>query len=301
MKVFVVVATKGRAAETSILMDFLERQTMLASRIVAVGTCSQDLDGLEQHSLSRSEVVKQIVSDRAGSSVQRNVGVAWVLENEADVDDALFVFFDDDFRPERHWLECCRAQFFENADLIGLTGHVLLDGARSGGVSELEANQALENFVRMGSKGAGRLSDCFSLYGCNMALRASIFRAHSFDENLPLYGWMEDLDLSRRAVENGGRLASSGACIGVHLGAQRGRTSGFRFGYSQVANPIYICFQGRLSVFCAASFVLRPFASNLIRCFRNEKHDYRGRLKGNLIAFLDVLSGKSSPLRILDF
>ena len=45
----------------------------------------------------------------------------------------------------------------------------------------------------------------FSGYGCNMAVRLAPMREHGlrFDERLPLYGWQEDVDLSRRLAAFG--------------------------------------------------------------------------------------------------
>ena len=40
-----------------------------------------------------------------------------------------------------------------------------------------------------------------------------------FDENLPLYGWQEDVDFSLQ-IAPFGRLAKSDKLLGVHLGSQ---------------------------------------------------------------------------------
>jgi hypothetical protein len=49
--------------------------------------------------------------------------------------------------------------------------------------------------------------------------------------------WLEDLDFASR-VGQVARLISTDLIWGVHLGAKGGRTSGLRFGYSQVVNPM---------------------------------------------------------------
>src|SRR6202040_3955084 len=90
--------------------------------------------------------------------------------------------------------------------------------------------------------------DCYGTYGCNMAFRLKPIVSHNvvFDDNLPLYGWQEDIDFSRRVLPYG-RIVRSKSLRGVHLGIKLGRTSGVRFGYSQIANPIYLTRKGTMS------------------------------------------------------
>ena len=77
--------------------------------------------------------------------------------------------------------------------------------------------------------------------GCNMAFRLPTARAAGveFDEALPLYGWLEDVDFSRRMAPYG-KIISWPNCRGVHMAVKRGRTSGVKLGYSQVMNPFYL-------------------------------------------------------------
>ena len=126
----------------------------------------------------------------------------------------------------------------------------------------------------------------------------TICERYRFDENLPLYGWQEDLDLSSQAQKHGPILFEPG-CVGVHLGVKSGRTSGLRFGYSQIANPWYLIRKGTMPPRKAITFVIRHLLSNSLRGVRNHPLvDYRGRLRGNLIAMRDLLLGRCHPRRI---
>ena len=80
----------------------------------------------------------------------------------------------------------------------------------------------------------------FAGYGCNMTIRLAPLRRHKFrfDERLPLYSWQEDVDLFR-PMATCGDIVQLGKARGVHLGTKRGRGSGLKLGYSQVANPLY--------------------------------------------------------------
>src|SRR6266702_4434472 len=87
---------------------------------------------------------------------------------------------------------------------------------------------------------------------------------------------------------------------GVHLGIKYGRTSGVRFGYSQIANPIYLIRKGTMSWQHAKMLMWRNLAANLVRSFHPEPWiDRKGRLKGNLLALVDMAIGRISPHRIL--
>ena len=68
----------------------------------------------------------------------------------------------------------------------------------------------------------------------------------AFDEQLPLYGWLEDVDFSRSIARYGRSVRVEGA-RGVHLGVKSGRQPGLRLGYSQVANPAYLIRKGTMS------------------------------------------------------
>lgn len=136
-----------------------------------------------------------------------------------------------------------------------------------------------------------------------MAVRLAPMRAQGlrFDERLPLYGWQEDVDLSRRLAEFGDVVQIDAAC-GVHLGVKSGRGSGVRLGYSQVANPLYISGKRRGYPFRrAVAHIARNLAMNVARATWPEPYvDRRGRLCGNLLALFDLTIGRMAPERILD-
>jgi hypothetical protein len=88
--------------------------------------------------------------------------------------------------------------------------------------------------------------------------------------------------------------------MGVHLGVKTGRTSGVRLGYSQIVNPIYLSKKGTMSWQHARKQISKNVAANLARSIYPEPWiDRHGRLKGNLLAFMDLVLGKASPARIL--
>src|SRR5690606_30638203 len=101
-------------------------------------------------------------------------------------------------------------------------------------------------------------------YGCNMAFRRSAIEGVRFDERLPLYGWLEDVDFSAQAGRKGVLLKSE-TLVGVHLGVKGGRTSGVRFGYSQIVNPVYLLGKKTIGRRQAGANMLRTFAANHVK------------------------------------
>src|SRR5258708_31843820 len=110
-----------------------------------------------------------------------------------------------------------------------------------------------------------------------------------FDERLPQYGWLEDVDFSRRLARYG-RIVQLPDARGVHLGSKSGRTLGVKLGYSQMVNPIYMVKKGTMAPGKALLHMSRNFAKNLVRSLKPEPYvDRRGRLRGNVLGLIDAL------------
>jgi hypothetical protein len=305
MKKYVIVATKGRPAETATLLDYLAEQEVLPDAVYVVGTEAADLPDVVGHPLHDHARVVLLTGKVAGSTFQRNDGIEALLRDISaePTDERWFAsFFDDDFRPHRAWLRQCEALFTEQPEAIGMTGQVLADGIKFGGIDEAHAQRYLAGELapeEHWASGSER-KEIRCAYGCNMAFVDRVIQHCRFDTALPLYGWQEDYDFTTCAKAFGPAIYEPG-CLGVHLGVSRGRTSGVRFGYSQVANPLYLARKQTMDRRRACNFISRHLASNLYHSFRlNARFDYRGRLKGNCLAFLDIVRGTIHPGRILE-
>lgn len=302
MDVYVVVATKGRPRETAILLDFLRRQTWPPDRTVVVGSTAEDVTELDGHPLVIAGAAEIIVAGRAGSSLQRNIGLEAILERTDDSSDFFVAYFDDDFRPAAEWLEYARQTFLGDANIVGLTGNVLADGIRGPGLTENEADDYLKGRISPQSHWASgtEVRVTTAVYGCNMAFRAVVCRSCRFDEALPFYSWQEDRDYTGQAGRLG-RVVYAPGCRGVHLGTKSGRTKGVRMGYSQIANPIYLVRKGTMDWRVACRFIFKNVLSNHVKALRPEPWvDRRGRMAGNWSALIDFVRGRLRPSRIQD-
>lgn len=288
-RVAVIIASLGRPANVAALLDRLGEQTLRPAQVILSMESAADAppDACYPFTVER-------IFGKRGSCVQRNRGLDRLMP-EIDV----VVFYDDDFVPSRFALSGIARFFATHSAVAGAQGLVIADGIRSAGITPEEAFRIVDVADAQGETEASTiLKHVHGLYGCNMAYRVSMIAGIRFDENLPLYGWFEDLDFGGRVP---GPLVHTDAFRGVHCGEKRGREkNGRRLGYSQIANPVYMMRKGTLPWRVARKFIIRHFLANHARMFRPEPWiDRRGRVAGNWLAIWDVLLGRVDPQRIL--
>lgn len=287
----VVVASYGRPEHVAFLLGRLAAQTAPPERILLAVARAEDAPTPEGLPFA----VEVVLSER-GSCRQRNAAL-----DHADFDaGGLIVFFDDDFVPSRTALAGAAAVLAAAPELGGLTGELLADGVRSGGLDLDQAARLVDAHDAANPSPSSRIGTLVEgLYGCNMAFRAGDLRGVRFDERLPLYGWQEDIDFSARVR---GAMARSPAMVGVHCGARGGRErNGALLGYSQIANPAYLAAKGTMSRGLALRHGARNLLANHLRLLAPEPWiDRRGRAAGNRRALLDWLRGRMAPERILE-
>lgn len=289
MKIVVGIATAGRREVLCDTLAEIAGQQRLPSEILVCPAQEEDVDWSFAATLS---VPVRRVAPRQGLCLQRNA----ILDAIVDAD--LLLFFDDDFLPAPSFIAEAEALFGAQRDIAVATGQVLADGIHGPGLGADEARAILARDV---APAVAHLTPVENAYGCNMVFRMAAVRAAGarFDENLPLYGWQEDTDFCQQLAGQG-RIVHATALRGVHRGSKRGRTSGLRFGYSQIANPVYLVRKGTLRPRRALRLAAGNIAANLGGSLKpNNPVDRRGRLKGNWLAFWDLLRGRLAPQRIL--
>lgn len=288
-RVAVIIATKGRPKAVSRVLRLLEQQTLQPSIVVVSANTRLDVEDVEDFATQHLPV--EYVFGPAGLPAQRNRGLDRVM-GQADI----VVFFDDDFVPAPGWLERCAEAFAARPRVVGMTGGVVADGVRGDAIDWDEASELLaDDAARTQPMG---LVPVQKLYGCNMAYRVSAIGDLRFDERLVLYGWLEDMDFSR-AMNGKGQLLHVLAARGVHLGLRSGgRTSGRRFGFSQIVNAWYLYGKGALSAREVWENTAKALLANSARSLFPEPHiDRRGRLAGNLLGVRELLLGRCQPER----
>ncbi|MEJ0092988.1 MAG: glycosyltransferase [Methylocella sp.] len=290
-KIAVGIATAGRRAILRETLRELSHQTRLPNCVFVCPATAEDCDETQAPELPYPLLV---VKGARGSSAQRNA----ILDAVGDF--SVMVFFDDDFLAYPSYLAELELCFAAQPSVAAITGCVIADGIVGPGLDAAAARAALASFKS--SPHLRPLKDEYNAYGCNMAVRLAPVHQHGlrFDENLPLYGWLEDVDFCRQ-LRPYGRIVKNWRMIGVHLGNKRGRTSGVRIGYSQIANPVYLWRKGTFRLDLALRQMARNLLANFSKLTRPEPWvDRWGRVRGNALAFSDLARGRLHPTRILD-
>jgi GT2 family glycosyltransferase len=267
---------------TDVIED-LDRQT--------TDDCVRIISVPDTDSLPESTRDWEVMVGSRGLAAQRNFGLTALRTV-----DVVF-FFDDDAVVRPDYVQNALSFLAEHPEIVGLTGRVLLDGARTGEIAPDLAHRALQDSLRQPPSGAWQPTR--QLYGCNFAYRQSAAPGLRFDERLPLYSWLEDHDFARRLMRFGG-LAKVDDCVIVHrAAASGGRQAHIRLGYSQVANPVHLWRKGSFPAWLGGYELMRPVAKNIaLSLLGPQRHWRRKRLRGNLMAAGDVLSGRVTPERI---
>jgi GT2 family glycosyltransferase len=285
MRIAIGIATRGRSAILAGVLADLRRQTRAPDRIIVCHVTPDDVTGCTG---------ADFITAAAGLPKQRNA----ILDAATDCDVVLFL--DDDFLCAPDYLRVLEAAFVARPDMAVATGTVVADGANGPGYSLAEGAALLAADAPPADPMA--MARHFNGYGCNMAFRMDVVRAHAIrvDERLPLYAWYEDIDVTRQLGRHGAILRLAGA-RGVHLGSKSGRVAQVRLGYSQVVNPVYLARKGTFPWSHAIPSAARHCLANLVRSLKPEPWaDRWGRFRGNLIGLWDLLRGRAEPERILE-
>lgn len=287
LRIGIAIASAGRADILVQTLAYAERQTRVADAVFVCVPDEADIGSLrEDH-----PTVTCLFAPR-GLPRQRNR----LMQAATGID--VLLFLDDDFVMAADYIAEIESVFSENSDVVMATGNVLADGVTTAGLSVQEAEECLSASV---TPAPASLSVVYNGYGCNMAVRMAVVRSQrlQFDEELPLYAWLEDVDFSR-SIARFGWIVRVNSAKGVHLGAKSGRQPGGRLGYSQIANPCYLMSKGTCSWQKGFLQMGRNLAANIYGTLRKDPDiDRPGRLRGNVTAVADLILRRMTPARAL--
>lgn len=288
MKIVVAIATTGRPHVVGQCLQRFAKFSHELHRLLVIGASPEDAP------IPAGEAAFHVARAR-GLTIQRNHALD-LVGRDADI----LIFVDDDYVPSEGFIDGVRRLFTEHADIVAASGHLIADGIHHREPLDFVQADALVAAYSPPCPGDVRMSDETGTYGCNMAFRLAAAPQARFDENLPLYGWLEDTDFSALYARVG-RVVRTNSFAGVHLGVRSGRTSGVRLGYSQIANPLYLLRKGTVSARFVVNLASRNFLANLAKSLVPEPGiDRYGRLRGNLLALLDLARGRCDPRRVLE-
>lgn len=289
LRVVIGIASAGRG---DVIRQTLGHLQGMSDAADAIWICLPD-DVAESQDASPFPKDVHVITGPRGSCPQRNSII------DAVAPDTIILFLDDDFLLGDGSISALRSLFADRPDVVMATGKVIADGIGGPGFDHAEGMRLL---TAAGQAGGNEVSTTYNAYGCNMAVRADTAEAHDlrFDTDLPMYGWLEDVDLSRRMAAHG-QIVKCDGLFGVHLGTKKGRSRGLPLGYSQIANPVHLIRKGSMEPKRACRLMFRNICANTGRAFWPEPWiDRKGRLLGNLTAIFDLLRGRLTPTRVRD-
>lgn len=288
MRLVVVIPTLNRKSQLTRLLKHLERQHRKPDEIVVSAP-----DPMHVEHYETTHFVVSYIFGKKGSSAQRNRALDYAL-SRSDV----VAFFDDDFLPADNYLALVMDRFAQHADWAVIMGRVIADGVQHEGLT-FEEGLSILGSVEADLSEDRSVKDHIGAYGCNMSVRSRFIDELRFDERLVLHGWQEDIDFTSQLRQRG-RVVQINNAHGVHLGLKTGRVSGVRFGYSQIANPVYLIRKGTVPARFGLNLMARNVAANVLKSLWPESYvDRRGRLRGNLLAMSHLLRGRVEPEYIL--
>ena len=178
------------------------------------------LDDVDRTSLSSLACPVRVLVSERGLCLQRNT----ILDSIVDADVVLFL--DDDFLMTPTYIEDTELLFRTRRDIVMSHGGGHCRWDHRGGYLGRRRPETGTRFDRP-QKQEKSFKPIYNAYGCNMAVRVSAIVASGvrFDENLPFYGWLEDVDFSRMMAQYG-EVICADHLQGVHLGTKAGRTTG---------------------------------------------------------------------------
>ena len=287
LKLGLVIASHGRPNLLQSVLTRVLSQQRAPDQIVLSTVNEQDTLGIDDSGRSIQKVF-----GAPGLTRQRNRGISRLI-GSVDV----IIFIDDDFVVGEDYFAKIESIFASDKSIIGVSGAVIADGAKSPGFTFEEGLRLVEQYRPQ--EQAPVMHQISGTYGCNMAFRSAAIGSARFDERLPLYGWQEDLDFCG-SLRNPGRIVWTNLVWGVHLGTKQGKGSEVKLGYSQIINPIYISKKGNMTFRYACRLIVRNCLANAYGSIRPEHYiDRRGRLRGNLIGLYHLMTGRVTPEYIL--
>ncbi len=292
MKIFVIISTLNRPAVLHDTVQSILRQSLVPNQILISSTDPKHVL-LETLALPRVKFVQSPL----GSCAQRNTALD-ALDPDAD----LIAFLDDDIELCRSYMQEMAALFKFYPEIIVSSGVMLHDGGRSSRITRERAQELCVTHDSTLVPEDVRFAPLDFGYGCNLICRYSRARDFRFDERLPLYGWLEDSDFSFRCTQGFHPPVTNLRAFAVHLGWRSGRVSGLRLGFSTIINPIYLRRKARIFSrrHIVINFWARCLMGNILGLITNDQeYDRAGLLRGNIVGFRHLLSGRCEPERVL--
>jgi GT2 family glycosyltransferase len=252
-KISVIICTRNRFDDFQKTVASLIQQSRLPDEFIVVDS-SDSLQIEEYLNSIELPVNVRYFHTEPGLTFQRNYGI------QESVGQMLF-FFDDDVDLDPAYIQEVERVFIEDIKYkIGAVGGRIINlfGNRPSTFRfwiELKIFIILRNLFGLVDVGSGRFRysgmpthphavkksgyiECLS--GCCMAFRREVFEKIQFDESLPTYGLMEDVDISKQTLDAGYKIYYETSATLFHNESPRNRLDHYGMAEMTVTNYSYL-------------------------------------------------------------
>lgn len=253
LTISVIICTRNRFDDFKKTVASLMQQNRLPDELIIID--SSDLMQIEEHLNTLKSIVNlHYFHTKPGLTLQRNYGI------RRSSRDLLF-FFDDDVDLDPDYIREVERVFAKDArHEIGAVGGRIVNPNKDQTLSfRAWIGHKIYTFLvfvfGLGGSGNGRFRysgmpihpdekkksgyiECLS--GCCMAFRNEVFEKIEFDESLPNYGLMEDVDISKRTLDAGYRIYYETSAALVHNESPKNRLNRYRWAEMTVVNYAYL-------------------------------------------------------------
>jgi GT2 family glycosyltransferase len=291
MKTLIVIPTRNRPDEIKNTINFLNLNKNFFSRIIIVDASDIELKEKIKKLLLNYSLNIKLIDAEPSTCTQRNLGFSFIEDEEfimfLDDDnifynDALFqmnnflkkninfagVAFNQILKEEENFSEKLKKNFF--------TDKLSIYPSKKGGVSRSGWQSKFINFEN--DEIVEWLPTRAVIY------KTELIKNLKFDENLGIYGYLEDLDFSLELKKKGKLMVCKNAKYTHDQSIDR---SGFEFGKKEVRNRYYLVQKHNLNKYL---FFITLFAKILINLKEGIflKKNSLQRFYGNIIALMSL-------------
>lgn len=291
MKTLIVIPTRNRPDEIKNTINFLNLNKNFFSRIIIVDASDIELKEKIKKLLLNYSLNINLIDAEPSTCTQRNLGFSFIEDEEfimfLDDDnifynDALFqmnnflkkninfagVAFNQILKEEENFSEKLKKNFF--------TDKLSIYPSKKGGVSRSGWQSKFINFEN--DEIVEWLPTRAVIY------KTELIKNLKFDENLGIYGYLEDLDFSLELKKKGKLMVCKNAKYTHDQSIDR---SGFEFGKKEVRNRYYLVQKHNLNKYL---FFITLFAKILINLKEGIflKKNSLQRFYGNIIALMSL-------------
>jgi len=248
MKISLVMCTRNRQFELNRFIESLFLQTLQIDEFILVDSSDEDkkldMESTNSKFLKQNMIIKYVHS-LPGLTLQRNIGVKLASG------DILF-FFDDDIVLDKDYIEKISNVFTKYPSMLGGMGFIKNEGRnrlkRNLGLlykrffflsNDFGSGKFYLSGLASNTQGLKEFSVTEVLQGGIAAYKKEVFSKNLFDENLSKYGYLEDVDFSRR-ISYEGELFHCPDAICLHLHGEGGRGDIFQNRKMFIRNHRYL-------------------------------------------------------------